>query len=134
MTSTVEFFIPGLPVPFARAGGGKNTPRFTPTKQRNAMAAIKDYGALAMAGRPPFDQALRLRVVVVYPWPSSWSARVRERNGIWKTTKPDADNLLKLIKDALEPVIWVNDARIVVVEALKRYGEIAGVHIRVEAI
>jgi Holliday junction resolvase RusA-like endonuclease len=48
------------------------------------------------------------------------------------TVKPDLDNLLKAVKDALKGIVWVDDSQVTTVTANKIYSEQPGVVIRVE--
>jgi Holliday junction resolvase RusA-like endonuclease len=57
--------------------------------------------------------------------PSSWSERKRRQaivGEIPHTAKPDCDNLAKSWLDALNAVVFVDDARVTRVTASKRYG------------
>jgi Holliday junction resolvase RusA-like endonuclease len=66
---------------------------------------------------------LRIRCQFIYEWPKSWPhKKLREGGACWKTSRPDADNLLKLIKDSLTGVVYHDDAQIFHVEAIKLYG------------
>lgn len=109
----VAFVVPGAPVPFARSGGGKNTPRFTPARQRNGMASIRLFASRAMGDRPPMEGPIRLMVVATYLKPASWSRGKAERNR-FKVSKPDIDNVVKLVKDACNKIVWVDDAQVCV--------------------
>jgi hypothetical protein len=109
----IAFTVPGEPVPFARAGAhGKR--RFTPRKQSDAMGAVRMFAERA-----------------VYLVPESWSKK-RRATALWKSSKPDADNIAKLIKDALSTVVYVDDAQIAELTVQKVYGPIAGVTVTIE--
>lgn len=64
---------------------------------------------------PPLDCPLSLLIRAYRTRPKS---RPRDE---WADTKPDADNIHKLITDALEGVLWVNDSRIVDTRCLKKF-------------
>lgn len=55
----------------------------------------------------PLDGPLGLDVTYYRRRPKSV-----KKSKTWADTKPDTDNYTKLFKDALEGVLWVNDARI----------------------
>lgn len=121
---TVRFAISGNVVPWARAGRGRSGHSFTPAKQRNYMNVIKDACDQAMEGRPPMEGPLAMDVVAVYPWPKSTPKKRREApDGAWKYTKPDADNIIKIVKDAIEGIAYVNDAQVSAEQARKLLGE-----------
>ncbi len=121
----IEFTVPGEAVPFARSGGGKNTPRFTPAKQRGAMGVVKLFCQRAMQGAAPLQGAIELSIGAYYLRPKS------RREARWKTSRPDADNLSKLIKDALNTVAWRDDAQVVSLHVWKQYSDTARVSVRI---
>jgi Holliday junction resolvase RusA-like endonuclease len=128
------FVIPGEPLAWARAGArGKG--RFTPAPQKNFMGAIRTICAAEMDGAPPLDCPLVLEIHANYLWPASWSARKRGRPGAaWKTSRPDPDNIAKIVMDALNTVAWTDDARIASLHVWKQYAETAGLMVRVRAL
>lgn len=133
--SAVEFTVPGEAVPWARSGGGRTVVRFTPARQRNYMAVLKDFGAIAMAGRPPLDGPVELSLMAVYGWPKSWSKARREAAGArWKTSRPDADNLSKIVKDALNTIVWRDDAQVASAHIWKQYGDVPRLAVRILAL
>jgi hypothetical protein len=69
MTS-IKITIPGESCQFARAGS-RGPQRFTPPKQRAAMAAIAHEAALVMNGRPPLEGPLKMQLVAEYIKPES---------------------------------------------------------------
>lgn len=130
-----SFFVPGDVVPWARAGGGKTAVRFTPAKQRNYAAVLKTLCADAMHGGAPLTGPVELRLIAVYPWPKSMTPKKRAAPGAkWRTSRPDIDNIGKLIGDALNKIAWLDDAQIAVSRALKRYGDNPGLQVEVEAL
>ena len=127
---TVSFTVPGTPVGFARAGGGKSVARFTPVRQRSAMGAVRLFASRAMEGRAPLEGPLFLSVEAFYVVPSSWS-KLRQREAVWKASKPDLDNIAKLVEDACNKVVWVDDAQIAAMTLTKKYGEREEIRVRV---
>lgn len=123
MTRSISFVVPGQAVQFARAGS-RGARRFTPAPQRNYMAAISYYAAIAMNGEPPFDGPVKLVMVVQYLIPCSWSKKRRDR-AFWKTSAPDADNLAKIAKDAMSKIVYQDDAQVACLIVHKQYGPLA---------
>lgn len=128
-----SFVVPGIPTPWARAGGGLTVHRFTPAKQRAAMRAIGLIARAAMHGARPLEGPIRLEVIATYAWPASWSARRRrEPAAKWKTSRPDFDNaLFKLVADSLNGVAWIDDAQVAAAHGWKMYGDMPGLAVRV---
>lgn len=122
---TIEFTIPGEAVPFARAGGGKSVARFTPAKQRHAMGVVKLFCQRAMAGAAPIEGAIELSISAVYLRPKA------RRHDVWKTSRPDADNISKLIKDALNTVAWRDDAQVASLHVWKQFGPVPRTVVRI---
>ena len=125
----IDFTVPGEAVPFARAGAnGKR--RFTPKKQANHMAVVKEFAERAMNGAPPIATAVAVLIKASYLHPASWSKK-RKSATKWKTSKPDADNLAKLIKDAIGKIVFVDDALVASLIVEKFYGPTAFVRVEV---
>jgi Holliday junction resolvase RusA-like endonuclease len=77
----------------------------------------------ALAHRPadgPWEGPLGLGVTFFRSMPKS--VPKRDRATALPATRPDIDNNVKAITDALQGIIWLNDAQLVDVEARKRYG------------
>lgn len=114
----VRFVIPGPPVSWSRAGRGMGARTggafvtFTPAKQRNWTHVAQAYMREAMAGRALFDGPLVVRVVAKWPRPKS----VPKRDGPDarpRPSRPDADNVGKIVCDAGNGVLWLDDAQVV---------------------
>jgi len=63
----------------------------------------------------PLDEPLLVEITAYRTRPKS------KPRDIYAATKPDADNIQKLIGDALEGILWVNDSRIVDGRCVKKY-------------
>lgn len=78
-----------------------------------------------MRGRPLLAGPLAVEMFAFLPIPASFSKRKRldaiERR-LRPTTKPDWDNIAKVI-DALNKVVWADDAAVVDGTVRKFYGE-----------
>ncbi|MED4401332.1 RusA family crossover junction endodeoxyribonuclease [Metabacillus fastidiosus] len=49
--------------------------------------------------------------------------------GEYHTKKPDTDNLVKGVFDALNKLVWQDDNQVAKVTAVKSYGEVPGMEI-----
>lgn len=117
---------------FSTAGGFARA--FTDAKTVNAEAWVK--ACAVEAGATCVDHPLRLRMAITTPIPKSWSKREKAAalDGTrLPTGKPDLDNCLKLVADALNGIAWADDKQIVTVEASKRYGAEPQTVLEVEA-
>lgn len=117
--------IPGDPNGKARARVTRKGFAYTPAKTRNAEVFIKMIAAEEMAGRTPMDGPVSLTMRAVMVPAKSWSKKKQAAaltGEIRPTKKPDVDNILKLVKDALNGIVYGDDAQVVRVEAEKVYG------------
>lgn len=73
----------------------------------------------------PLEGPLKLEVFFRFHRPKSWPAARRDVEGEepWYKGKPDLDNLLKLVMDAANGILWHDDAQVVKVIADKVYSD-----------
>ncbi|MDB5593734.1 MAG: endodeoxyribonuclease RusA [Hyphomicrobiales bacterium] len=129
---SVAFSIPGEPIAFARSGG-RGTVRFTPKRQRDHMALIQLAAHRAMDGQAPMAGALRMSIRATYIVPKGWS-RKRSAEAKWRTSRPDVDNIAKLIADAINAIVYEDDAQVAALHVEKRYGPLPGIVVTVEPL
>lgn len=122
----IEIRMDGQPVGkgrprFSRASGTVYTPEKTARyEERLAWAAQS-----VMAGRPLLTGPLWVEIVAWMDIPKSKPKAFRAAalaNGVWPTTKPDPDNIAKML-DALNRVVWVDDSQIVKLIVSKMYSD-----------
>ena len=137
--TAVEFRLPmppneGDPVPFgclvtpvawSRASGGRTVRLFTPKKQRNNAAALRIMAQQQMQGRLPFDCAIIGQITAEMAIPKTWSKKKQQAalcGEIWPAKRPDLSNICKQVEDALNGVVFRDDALIVRYDTMqKRY-------------
>ncbi len=112
------FTVPGEPVAWARARQhGKHfftAPHVTAHKALVQAAALRNIAVWESTG--PFI----IECHFCFGRPKSWSKKKREET-LHHLSKPDVDNLVKLIKDALNGIAWVDDSQVIQVHATKSY-------------
>lgn len=125
----IQFVVPGKPIakgrPKATTINGRAS-MYTPAKTVNYEARVALFGAQAMAGRPPLEGPVSLVVTAYFAPPKSWSKKrlaANSNEAEWVTKKPDGDNILKAVSDALNGVCWLDDAQIADVRCIKLYGD-----------
>ena len=107
----------------------------TPTRTKNYEAKI----ARAWAAKYP-EQAegdLRVEIVFYMPIPTSWSKVKKERaeRGIIRpAVRPDIDNLIKIILDAGNGVMFLDDKQVIELSAKKYYSAEPRTEIVIEEI
>ena len=123
---------------------GKQRPRvtrrghvYTPTETREAEAVIAKLAAEAMAGRPPIQCAVGLCIIIDTEPPRSASKAARERmlsGEEHPTKKPDLDNVVKLISDAMNGIVYVDDKQVVGLFVQKGYAKVARTVVTVQPL
>jgi len=138
--ATIAFVIPGTPVgkgrpKFARRGNFVST--YTPEKTASYENLVRVKAEEAMAGRQVIDGPVEVAILLFVLPPSSWSQKKQREalaGTILPTSKPDVDNVLKGIFDAMNEIVWKDDKQAVDVRVTKRYGEIARASVEVRTL
>lgn len=128
---SVSFEIPGPPQ-------GKARPRVVRAKNGMSMTYTPDktvayeelvrlrFKAAAQGFHFADDAQLAIQITAYYPVPKSKSKRIRAdmiAGVIRPTKKPDCDNVIKIICDALNELAYKDDAQIVLTQMAKYYAE-----------
>lgn len=85
------------------------------------------YKAASQGFRFADDAQLAMQITAFYPVPKSKSKRIKANmlaGAMRPTKKPDCDNVIKIICDALNELAYKDDAQIVVTQMSKYYGEV----------
>lgn len=121
----LTFVVPGEPVPWARARtNGKR--HYTDPKVATYKRAVATVAQANIGPRGPIAGPLTLEIVAVLPIPQSWPNKRRAaalEGREWPNSKPDWDNLGKAVSDALNGVLYVDDAQVVRASVEKVYGD-----------
>ena len=95
---------------------------------------IKSAKALLVAHlkqhRPPkpYDSGVRLRVSWLFP-------KGRHKDGEYRITKPDTDNLQKMLKDCMTMCGYWTDDELVASEICEKFwADVPGIYIRIEEL
>ena len=133
-----EISVPGKPQGKGRArvstyGGFARayTPERTAAYENLIKVCYSESGAGIL------ENALKMTVTAFYGVPSSFSRKKRQSalNGeIRPTTKPDLDNVVKVVCDALNGLAYTDDKNIVELRAYKYYAESPRVEIVIEEV
>lgn len=85
----------------------------------------------------PIQSAVSVKLGFIYPIPESWSSKKKHRalkQELLPQVKPDIDNVIKGVFDALNGIAWKDDNLVVNVEAYKRYGDTARIDIEIQEV
>lgn len=112
----IAFRVPALPVaqPRTRATSIHGHARaYQPTGGAIATfkATVRHMAAVAFKGSP-LDGPLRVDIEFVFPRTKSQTWKTRPMPRIPHAKKPDRDNLDKAVLDALNGLLWVDDAQV----------------------
>lgn len=126
-TQPIEFVVPFAPVAWQRAGvrwTNQGPKHYTPEETRAWKETVSVYARAAMRGTAPLTGAVGLslsfEVAIPAKWPR-WKREAAERGEVAPTMKPDADNYAKAVKDAMNEIVWVDDAQVVSLEVRKSF-------------
>lgn len=135
MNDRVSITVDGPPI-------GKGRPRFvrstghayTPPATAAYEAVVGWTAREAMAGHPPMNVPLWLSMHAYMPVPGSWSKKrtAQALDGLLWPSRPDLDNVFKVLMDALNGVVWADDKQIVEAELIKSYSDRPRLEVTVE--
>lgn len=118
---SISFEVLGAPKGKARARSGKNG-FYTPDSTVAYEEAVAWKAKEAMAGKDLFEGPVCVRIWARFSKPKSWSKKKRAAT-VYHTSKPDADNIAKIICDGMNGVVYRDDAQAVEVTVYKRYAD-----------
>ena len=137
----IELIVYGNPVAqgrprFSRQGGFVKA--YDPIRSKSYKQLIR-LGLQPLLSAPnfkPIDQACCLNLKIFRAVPKSFSKKKREnasRGHIWPTTKPDTDNYVKGVLDALNGTVLKDDSVVCEIFAQKLYSERPRIEVVLEA-
>jgi len=123
---TYEIVIPGPAKGKGRPrfGGGRT---FTDKGTQIAEAWIK-HCAIQQVGHLALECPVAVKMVIDVMPAASWSKKKRDAalsGALQATGKPDVDNASKLALDALNGIVWRDDAQVCDLHVSRRYAPIA---------
>jgi len=118
MNKTVEFTVYGNPIAQPRHRIAKNRGRYIPAD--HAVHEWKDrLRLMAQEKKTYFDEnyAITMKLLFALARPKSYPKKF----SLQHTVRPDLDNLIKAVKDALQGVIYKDDSQVNSIVADKDY-------------
>ena len=125
--------VPMRPVPQKRhrhCAGGTRTYDPSAAEKAAFLALVREQGPV-----PMFDGALRATMRFTYKRPKSHlraGGLLRKGAPEAHVSRPDVDNLAKVVLDALQGVCYKDDSQIVHLEVTKAYGDEDSVYLTLE--
>lgn len=123
----ISFTIPGKPVGkgrprFARRGNFVQT--YTPEKTASYEKLVKMLAMQEMGDNKPTLDPVYVNILVFICPPVSWSKKKRIQaynDALLPCVKPDTDNVIKLILDAMNGIVYNDDKQVTSLNISKRY-------------
>jgi len=129
MKDKVHVILAGQPV-------GKGRPRFTRAGRTYTPAKTKEYeeklrsaarAAMKELDRDPTEMPCRVVILAQFEIPKSWPKYKKQAaltgEGNYRPGKPDIDNIAKAALDAMNGIVFKDDALVYKIEVEKRYGQ-----------
>lgn len=127
MTLQIEFTVPGDPKGKGRprfSRVGKFTKTYTDAKTRLYELKIANEAKLAMFPHEPLETPVAVYMEINVPIPASYSKKRKEACLLgfeMPCKKPDADNILKGILDAMNEIVYKDDVQVIKINVIKKY-------------
>ncbi|MBR2744992.1 MAG: RusA family crossover junction endodeoxyribonuclease [Clostridia bacterium] len=130
-----EFEVPGKIV-------GKGRPRlntytgsvYTPTKTKDYETLVEQYFLLKYPRFKPFEGRVQVDISAFFEVPKSAKKSEKElmlENKINPTKKPDIDNIVKIILDAMNGIAFKDDIQITKLSVEKTYSEKESIKVKI---
>lgn len=128
----IGFTVPGEPV-------GKGRPRmskfgvYTPARTKAYEDRVKICCRNVYKGEPKTGE-IKAEIVAYYSIPKSRSKKwkeLAEAGLVHPTKKPDCDNIAKIILDALNGIVYVDDSAVTELVVVKKYSDIPRVEVKI---
>ena len=117
-----EIFFPFEPVPKGRPKFTRTGHAYTPEKTKKYEKVIREYYQENTSDY--YDTAIQISLIFYMPIPKSTTKKQRlliESGYVKFTKKPDLDNMIKAVTDAILGVAYEDDSLITKINAEKRY-------------
>lgn len=85
----------------------------------------------------PKESPLEIKITALFSIPKKFNKEQRKKalNGeIFQTKKPDSDNIIKIILDALNETAYFDDSQVCGINFFKKYGETPQIIIEIKEI
>lgn len=136
MPDRVTFRVMGEPKGKARPRVTKRGTTYTPQDTIEAEREVrKAWFAAVGYERRAHSGPVRVHIVAVFELPKSAKAATRQaakEGRVFHTSKPDRDNIEKLILDALNGYAFLDDGQVAIGTGIKRYGSPARTDVTLE--
>lgn len=133
--AVIRFSIRGEPVPKGAVKHFFTKGRMHGYLKKETREGMENVRAQIVQQLPkdfvPFDAPLRAVVRFIRAPPKCRRKKNLRPEDLYPGRRPDLDNYLKLLWDACNGVIFTDDARIVELDAAKKFGDVQGIEVMV---
>ncbi len=108
---------------------------YTPNTTKDYEELVKQYFKVKYPRYVPLENRVSVKIVAYFKIPKTTSKKDKElieKGLISPTKKPDIDNIVKIILDALNKMAFKDDNQITKLEVEKIYGEEEKIFIKIE--
>lgn len=108
---------------------------YTPTTTKDYENLIREYFKIKYHKNEVLKGRIKVTIIAYFAIPKSTSKKDREimlNNTISPTKKPDIDNIVKVILDALNKYVFEDDNQITKLEVEKVYSEDEKIYVLIE--
>ena len=108
---------------------------YTPTPTKDYENLIKQYFKIKYPRYVPLEGRVAIKISAIFDIPKTTTKKDRvliEEGKLSPTKKPDIDNIVKIVLDALNKMAFKDDNQITKLEVEKLYGQEEKIVVRVE--
>lgn len=112
-----------------------NGTTYTPTNTKDYENLVKQYFKVKYPKYEPFENRVSVKIIAYFKIPKNTSKKNTElmlNGSLSPTKKPDIDNIVKIILDALNKMAFKDDNQITKIDVEKVYAEEEKVYIKIE--
>ena len=129
---SIDFFMPMIPPTATHQEKKWRVVKGKPVSYDPPEVAAARSKLIAHLARHKPDRPLEGGVWLLVKW---CFPRGKHKNGAYRTTRPDTDNLQKLLKDCMTAVgFWKDDAQVASETCEKFWAEVPGIYVRAEEL
>lgn len=122
---------------------GKGRPRlnsytgqvYTPTRTKDYESLVEQYFLLKYPRYKMMEGRAKVNIKAYFEVPKSASKAMKEQmlgNNISPTKKPDIDNVVKIVLDAMNKFAFKDDTQITKIEVEKMYSDVEKLYVKIE--
>lgn len=131
-----EFEMPGEIVGKARPRMNTRTGRaYTPSKTKNYEYFLRQWFIRKYPNFKQLESRVKVTIVAYFDIPKSTSKKKEDEMLIGKispTKKPDIDNIVKIILDAMNKFAFKDDTQVTTMEVEKKYNQTPKIYVKIE--